>query len=1212
VGVETNNNIDLVVSERGVSESAEKVLVLAVNAEKAGKGIGSLKEQLDSLRGSGLGDLVSSMDRYSASAEASRSATDSVTRSQRASAEASSAVVTGQKAETASSSALRTEKAALAKIESEAATNRKRYAQEQLGLWQAAAVAEKNAIELSIKQAAAEAAEASVMAEVTGLLEAQTVARQESIAVFLEEAEAYEAMSTFAADFNAALAAGIEEEQAYAAQIAATVAAQELRQVAMSATIEQQAVFGTTLAESQAALDGQGLATIATMDAQIAANTVAQETVAVTAVETASTDRFTGAIARLMAAEREQAGVQASVSAGSRGLVSANVAAGASLGLLEGRTISMTRAASNFLTKILPFGELLQVAFPVIGAIALVGVLVMGFNAAKKWNDEIERAPKSISEAFRSMNDELRGSNDSLQGVVDKLKQTNDKLEHKYDKQTGMQIVLDDLLKGADTLGKSLDNDLKKFNEIALKKENQVGAVGGFFKDKERTQPTYDEIGGIFAEIVRKQQETDKSASKMKQLLDAAVADPNADKTGPMSVESLRETVESIISRGKKDIADFRNASIAKIAGELAEGSGRTAGMQDNSAVQAIRANALDTLQEQARADGIRDQLQTQTVRNQKDRENKFDTEGAAKAARLQWAAALEAFKQYDDALAKSGHRTTATENDAWWKHPVNASGQALKFNLGAIGDNGKSANENKRTDEVGKYDDQIDDQQKWVNDQLDGMKRRDDAMTKYGQTLRETTALDKFEQEAQAKGIVLTAEQIAQYKASEDSIAKQAPYQKALNLVLKDGRETTAEFNLVSKAFTQVIAEHPEKTEDATRAMNKYREAYLSATDPMYEFNKSQRDANELLKYFGDEAQVVAAIQQAKNAADRNGNELTEENIRQMKIELELQHDDELYHRYIGELYADNADKLRDLAIKQSTLKNAYSEGKISGTAYATGSLANAEAQRQINDDQGKGKGSDIFASSLQKYTANFKDFATSAKNILGDMWKNIGEGAASTFSKLIVYGGSAKEALKSLAQEILSSLLNALIQVAIEAVAVKIGLSFIPGFSQGGSVPGFAMGGMVPGYAGGGSIQGYADGGISRAGIAASDTVLAWLTPGEYVMDKPSVDAIGVDTLDAMRNNVRAVAANSPGVGSKGLTVGGTSPKMVIEDHTKGVKWQTVQVGQDEMRVIARDEGKKAVYQHADDATARNMGDGNSKTRRSVHQNTTARPQR
>jgi hypothetical protein len=68
------------------------------------------------------------------------------------------------------------------------------------------------------------------------------------------------------------------------------------------------------------------------------------------------------------------------------------------------------------------------------------------------------------------------------------------------------------------------------------------------------------------------------------------------------------------------------------------------------------------------------------------------------------------------------------------------------------------------------------------------------------------------------------------------------------------------------------------------------------------------------------------------------------------------------------------------------------------------------------------------------------------------------------------------------------------------------------------------FNKGGLVKGYAKGGKIKGYADGGgIPRpSNIPASDTVPAWLTPGEFVIPVDAVKSLGLNALEFLRAGI------------------------------------------------------------------------------------------
>lgn len=91
-------------------------------------------------------------------------------------------------------------------------------------------------------------------------------------------------------------------------------------------------------------------------------------------------------------------------------------------------------------------------------------------------------------------------------------------------------------------------------------------------------------------------------------------------------------------------------------------------------------------------------------------------------------------------------------------------------------------------------------------------------------------------------------------------------------------------------------------------------------------------------------------------------------------------------------------------------------------------------------------------------------------------------------------------------------------------------------------------AEGGLIPHF--GPRAQGLARGGFPKpSGIPASDTVPAWLTPGEFVMRKSAVDSIGITTLAAMNGGNFGVTGSSDAAGSTtGMASGGSVAESVM----------------------------------------------------------------
>jgi hypothetical protein len=147
--------------------------------------------------------------------------------------------------------------------------------------------------------------------------------------------------------------------------------------------------------------------------------------------------------------------------------------------------------------------------------------------------------------------------------------------------------------------------------------------------------------------------------------------------------------------------------------------------------------------------------------------------------------------------------------------------------------------------------------------------------------------------------------------------------------------------------------------------------------------------------------------------------------------------------------------------------------------------------------------------------------------------------------------FGGDEKDSVEE-AQKIGSVEVATAIEVASIRLANATAIAAIlagagGGFSTGGVVPpgGFAKGGEVPDHESR-RVQGFRRGGRPRRPrhIPASDTVPAWLTPGEFVMSRPAVKSFGLPMLEAMNGGTMPVvgSASAEAAGpSTGMQSGG-----------------------------------------------------------------------
>ena len=202
------------------------------------------------------------------------------------------------------------------------------------------------------------------------------------------------------------LAPGLASAQSQVEAAATSMA--EAQQIAKQATqnlAQAQAQLGAAAVAGNAqakAILAQYTTELAAAKAQLAQVTAAE------AEQTVTTDALTGATIEATAATEAFGAAQAAAGAATSAGISSRQAATASIGLLEGRLMSSNRAAGAFLATTLGLGPALQAAFPIIGAIAVAGVLAdVGEKAYQLYEKfiDISAVDDKLIADFRKMSD---------------------------------------------------------------------------------------------------------------------------------------------------------------------------------------------------------------------------------------------------------------------------------------------------------------------------------------------------------------------------------------------------------------------------------------------------------------------------------------------------------------------------------------------------------------------------------------------------------------------------------------------------------------------------------------------------------------------------------------------------------------------------------------------------------------------------------------
>jgi len=148
---------------------------------------------------------------------------------------------------------------------------------------------------------------------------------------------------------------------------------------------------------------------------------------------------------------------------GHEGVTNVQATSGA-LRVLEGNMTNNLRAAERFVANVLGLGPALKFAFPVVGAVALGGLLVELSSKAVEFWKSVRDAGIRSDQAFRGMLGPMRLTNDELALSNARLENQIAALEGHH--ENTLKATLLEAVTAADKLADSLDRDLQKLHEV--------------------------------------------------------------------------------------------------------------------------------------------------------------------------------------------------------------------------------------------------------------------------------------------------------------------------------------------------------------------------------------------------------------------------------------------------------------------------------------------------------------------------------------------------------------------------------------------------------------------------------------------------------------------------------------------------------------------------------------------------------------------------
>lgn len=240
-------------------------------------------------------------------------------------------------------------------------------------------------------------------------------------------------------------------------------------------------------------------------------------------------------------------------------------AASAAARLLEGQ--ASIRAGERFLTSTLGLGSALQTVFPLIGGLAMVGMLDELVDRAQRAYEalkKLQNQPQVIANAFQQMNGQIAISNDELRITNDRLANEIAKIEGKP--QNHLKEAIDEARFAADKLGESLAKDFESLQKLL--QEHNVSAFQRLIGNVSTTDIQQDlfgktGLGGVKAQVEEATRTSSKQQAQFGQQLDEAKTDAER--------KAIIEQSGKALDQSQKQITGILQPQIAKSDTHLAD-----------------------------------------------------------------------------------------------------------------------------------------------------------------------------------------------------------------------------------------------------------------------------------------------------------------------------------------------------------------------------------------------------------------------------------------------------------------------------------------------------------------------------------------------------------------------------------------------------------------------------------------------------------------
>lgn len=403
-------------------------------------------------------------------------------------------------------------------------------------------------------------------------------------------------------------------------------------------------------------------------------------------------------------------------------------------------------------------------------------------------------------------------------------------------------------------------------------------------------------------------------------------------------------------------------------------------------------------------------------------------------------------------------------------------------------------------------------------------------------------------------------------------------------------------------------------------------------ASNALAEINKELSQQSELLGKIGPQQSIAQQMQQYENDLRQKGIVLSQQERAELQSKLKVLQQQNFINQEVNKIYNETQGFQLSLQNQAIALNQAYQKGLLTLDQYSQRLAKLSVDMANLKLQMGDGTFADFAAVSLGSIVTQYEGVLSGLANSFGSFFQNFADGFANSVGKAVVYSENLGVALNNVAKEAIGSLISALVKLGIQwtvnaALGQSIGAASLASQTAMSTA---AAAAVAAAWAPAAAMVSLASFGANSAGAMAGITAtnalseslalasMAGFKQGGYTGDIGTAEIAGVvhgrefvmtaeatarnrPMLEAMNRGASAVAVHSSAVGS----ATGVSLNVTIENYGVSKNFE-VQLNENDVRIIARDEARETVRKETPNVVASEIRNPNSRVSQSLSRNT------